>query len=108
MVEALELLEAAGGSDPKHRQSIEASLLELYEENAWLADGSTDASARIANLRAKQQTSRVTVDQILSDRGKPTDPDERYLHERASWAAQKLKAMNVGSGADDDSDSDID
>jgi hypothetical protein len=108
MVAALELLEAAGGCDSKHQQSIEASLLELYEENAWLADGNTDSRVRIAHLRAKQKASRVTVEQIVSDRGKPTDPDERYLYEKAAWAAQKLEAMNISSGAKDDSDSDID
>lgn len=109
LILAVECLTAAGG-DPETLRKVEASLLELYEENIWLADGKPDAEARIANLKAKQEAWHDTFSQaqVITNLRKPKDPEERYIYEKAMWANQKLEAMRRANNEDDDSDSDAD
>jgi len=103
MVLALDLVTSVGGH-PGLQKSIEAALLEHYEDNAWLADGNTSVEQRFARLQAKQAAQAKTIEQLVADKGKPLDPDERYAHERALWAAQKLEAIKNARDGDSDSD----
>jgi tetratricopeptide (TPR) repeat protein len=109
LILALDCVVAHGG-DPKTRKMIEAYILELYEENLWLVDGRPEAQQRLTALQANR-ASQPSVEQAISamraDVGKPTDPDARYMHERAIWANQRLEAIRNGN-EDDDNDSDTD
>lgn len=110
LVSALDLLAASGG-DPQTQQTIESSLLELYEENIWLIDGRPEAKARMASLAAKKEASRKHAhakDNLMAILRKPTHPEERYIHEKVAWAEQKLEAMKRRQDDDADSDSDRD
>jgi len=108
LVLALECLTAAGG-DPELQRAIEASILELYEENMWLMDGKPDAEVQIAKLKAKREANqrmqlKATIE---AGAGRAIDPEERRVQERAAWANEKLEAMRNGTDGDDDSDADI-
>lgn len=107
MVFSLDLLTANGG-EPSLLYLVESSLLELYEEHTWLADESTDAADRIARLRTKMEAKRKTIEQVVADKGKPSDPEERHAYEMTKWAAQKLEAMKIADIKAAESDSDID
>jgi tetratricopeptide (TPR) repeat protein len=106
---ALDCMTAAGGH-PEMRRTVEASHSELYEEYSWLLYGKPDSQKRFAYLKAEREASRGRQTDVLEVKaimGKPVDPEERYVYEKATWANEKLEAMTKAS-SDDDSDSDID
>jgi tetratricopeptide (TPR) repeat protein len=109
LVSALDCLMANGG-DPRTRKMVEAYILELYEENLWLVDGRPEAQQRLTVLRANrasQPSAEQAINAMIADKDKPTDPDARYMHEKALWANQRLEARRKGYPEDDD-DSDTD
>jgi hypothetical protein len=106
MVSALDILTASGG-DQNVLRSVEISLLDHYEENPCLLDGDQEAMLRFEKLRAKREAAPGKLEQIITEGGKPLDPDERYAHEKAAWARQKLEAMKRRNERADESDSDV-
>lgn len=102
LVAVIRILEEAGGNQELLLRTS-AELVELCDENSWLAD-TDEAKARLAACQSRMNAAQKASANVMSG---PRDPEEREAMQRAVWAKQKqaeLAAEAEASASDDDDD----
>eukprot|EP00931_Biecheleriopsis_adriatica_P092403 TRINITY_DN66210_c0_g1_i1.p1 TRINITY_DN66210_c0_g1~~TRINITY_DN66210_c0_g1_i1.p1 ORF type:complete len:385 (-),score=81.93 TRINITY_DN66210_c0_g1_i1:99-1253(-) len=104
IIKALELLWRVGGNQ-EFELSVESQLVQLYDEDPWLADGNVEKLARADKCRAKQVGRQERIQGVIGEGRVLESPEERHMREKAQWAQEKLAtlaAQSINSDSDCD------